>query len=200
MFFKAMPRMSYKTDGKTIATKDIFRRVGLDRQINSTLALEAYYVSDGETPDILANNFYGSSNYHWVLLLVNDIVNPYEEWPRREAELFDFTESKYGVGNALLDNHYRLAYRYALADDSTIIVDYDAEKLAAGDIKAVPVDPSDPPIIVDYDPEKILSGEIRAVSNYDHELEINQAKRQIFILKKDFLAQFVKNYQKLMAQ
>jgi hypothetical protein len=168
MFFKAMPRMSYKTDGKTISTKDIFRRVGLDRQINSTLALEAYYVSDGETPDMLANNFYGSSNYHWVLLLVNDIVNPYEEWPRREAELFDFTESKYGVGNALKDHHYRLK-----ANTS---------------------------IIVDYDPAKILSGEIQAVSNYDHELELNQAKRQIFILKKDFLAQFVKNYQKLMAQ
>jgi len=198
MFFKAMPKMSYKADGKTIATKDIFRRVGLDRQINSTLALEAYYISDGETPDIVANNIYGSSNYHWVLLTVNDIVNPHDEWPRREAELFDYTESKYGAGNALLDHHYRLAYRYALTEDGSI-VDYDAEKISSGEIQAVPVDPTATPIIVDYDAAKIISGEIRSVSNYDYELEVNQAKRQIYILKRDFLAQFVTNYKKLMA-
>lgn len=195
MFFKAMPKMSYKADGKTIATKDIFRRVGLDRQINSTLALEAYYISDGETPDIVANNIYGSSNYHWVLLTVNDIVNPHDEWPRREAELFDYTESKYGAGNALLDNHYRLDYRYVLTEDGSV-VEYDAEKISTGEIKKVSVDS---PIIVDYDSAKILSGEVRVVSNYDYELDLNQDKRQIFILKRDFLAQFVQNYQKLMA-
>jgi hypothetical protein len=195
MFFKAMPKMSYKADGKTIATKDIFRRVGLDRQINSTLALESYYISDGETPDIVANNIYGSSNYHWVLLTVNDIVNPHDEWPRREAELFDYTESKYGTGNALLDHHYRLDYRYVLTEDGSV-VEYDAEKISTGEIKKVSVDS---PIIVDYDAAKILSGEVRVVSNYDYELDLNQAKRQIFILKSDFLAQFVKNYQKLMA-
>jgi hypothetical protein len=168
MFFKAMPYISYKTKDKTIATKDIFTRVGLDRKINTTLALEAYYISEGETPDIVANNIYGSSNYHWILLIVNDIVNPADEWPKRTAELFDYTESKYGTGNALLDHHYRLT--------------------------------SDTSIIVDYDSAKILSGEMESVSNYDYELEINQDKRQIFILKPEYLSKFVSNYKELMAK
>lgn len=167
MFFKAIPRIGYKLGDKSVLTKDIFRRVGLDRKINSRLAIEAYYIRDGETPDIVANNIYGSSKYHWVLLIVNDIVNPYEEWPKREAELFEYTESKYGVGNALLDHHYRLA-------DNTDIV-------------------------VDYDPAKIISGEIEAVSNYDFELNENQEKRQIFVLKPEYLAGFVTNYKKLVA-
>jgi len=168
MFFKAMPYIVYKTKDTTIATKDIFNRVGLDRQINTTLALESYYIGEGETPDIVANNIYGSSNYHWVLLIVNDIVNSADEWPRRTDELFDYTESKYGVGNTLLDHHYRL-----VADTS---------------------------IIVDYDPVKILSGEIQSVSNYDYELELNQSKRQIFILRPAYLAKFVENYKRLMAK
>lgn len=168
MFFRAMPNMGYKVDGKTVSVKDIFRRVGLDRQINSTLALEAYYIDDGETPDILANNKYGSSTYHWVILTVNDIVNPFEEWPRRTAELFDYTESKYGAGNALLDHHYRLT------ENTDIIVDYDAVKISDGDIEAV--------------------------SNYDYELQLNEDKRQIFLLKTDFLAGFIKSYKDLMAQ
>lgn len=168
MFFKAMPRMSYKANGKTISTKDIFRRVGLDRQLNNALAVESYYINDGETPDIVANNKYGSSNYHWVLLLINDIVNPYEDWPRRDAELFAYVEAKYGVGSASVEHHYRLV--------------------------------SNTSIIVDYDAAKLISGEIEPVSNYDYELDLNQKKRQIFLLKPEFLGKFLKDYQKLMAE
>lgn len=168
MFFKAMPRIGYKIDGKSVSTKDIFRRVGLDRQVNSRLALQSYYIKDGETPDIVANNIYGSSKYHWVILIVNDIVNPYEEWPRREAELFSYTESKYGTGKALLDHHYRLT--------------------------------SNTDIMVDYDPAKIISGEIESVSNYDFELDLNESKRQIFLLNSNYLAGFITNYKNLMAQ
>ena len=96
MFFKAMPKISYKVNGETINTKDIFQRVGLDPKLTSRAVLEAYYIKNGETPDIIANNVYGSSNYHWVLLLINDIVNVNEEWPKRQEEIFVYTESKYG--------------------------------------------------------------------------------------------------------
>jgi len=200
MFFKAMPRISYKANEKTILTKDIFRRVGLDRRINSKLAVNAYYVKDGETPEMLANNFYSTPKYHWVILTVNDIVNVNEEWPKNQSLLFEYTEAKYGQGNALKDHHYKLAYRYALADDSTILVQYDAEKLAAGDIQAVAVDPSEPPIIVDYDVAAIAAGTIVAVSNLDFEISENEKKRQIYLLKPEFLAQFVTSYKSLMAK
>lgn len=168
MFFKAMPGMSYKLNDSTVATKDIFRRVGLDRRVNSTLAIESYYVKDGETPDIISNNLYGSSNYHWVILIVNDIVNYYEEWPKNQNEIFEYTEAKYGVGNATADHHYRLK--------------------------------SDTSIIVDYDVDAIAEGTIEAVSNIDFEIGLNQEKRQIFVLKSEFLAKFVNNYKSLMAQ
>lgn len=168
MFFKAMPKISYKANDKTILTKDIFRRVGLDRKINSKLAVDAYYVKDGETPEMLANNFYSTPKYHWVILSVNEIVNVNEEWPKNQSLLFEYTESKYGQGNALKDHHYRLV--------------------------------SNKEIIVDYDPAAITAGTIEAVSNLDYEISENESKRQIFILKPEFLAQFVTSYKSLMAQ
>ena len=168
MFFKAMPKISYKTGDKTILTKDIFRRVGLDRKKNNKLAVNSYYIKDGETPDMLANNFYGSSKYHWILLIVNDIVSVNEEWPKNEELLFTYTESKYGVGNASLDHHYRLT--------------------------------SDISIIVDHDAAAITAGTIEAVSNLDYELQLNEEKRQIFVLKPEFLAEFIVSYKSLMAQ
>jgi hypothetical protein len=168
MFFKAMPKISYKTGDKTILTKDIFRRVGLDRKKNNKLAVNAYYIKDGETPDMLANNFYGSSKYHWILLIVNDIVSVNEEWPKNQELMFTYTESKYGIGNASLDHHYRLT--------------------------------SDISIIVDHDAAAITAGTIEAVSNLDYELQLNEEKRQIFVLKPEFLAEFIVSYKSLMAQ
>jgi len=163
-----MPKISYKTGDKTILTKDIFRRVGLDRKKNNKLAVNAYYIKDGETPDMLANNFYGSSKYHWILLIVNDIVSVNEEWPKNQELMFTYTESKYGIGNASLDHHYRLT--------------------------------SDISIIVDHDADAITAGTIEAVSNLDYELQLNEEKRQIFVLKPEFLAEFIVSYKSLMAQ
>lgn len=163
-----MPKISYKTGDKTILTKDIFRRVGLDRKKNNKLAVNSYYIKDGETPDMLANNFYGSAKYHWILLIVNDIVSVNEEWPKNQELLFTYTESKYGVGNASLDHHYRLT--------------------------------SDISIIVDHDAAAITAGTIEAVSNLDYELQLNEEKRQIFVLKPEFLAEFIVSYKSLMAQ
>ena len=165
MFFKAMPHLSYKVNGKSIVTKDIFGRVGLDRKNNNRLALESYYIKNGETPDVISNNIYGSSKYHWVLLMVNDIVDVYEEWPKRDEEILNFVESKYGGGNADFTHHYRL--------------------IANKDI------------VVDYDPAKI--SEIEPVTNYNHELAVNESKRQIFLLNPDNLSGFITNYKKLMA-
>ena len=163
-----MPKISYKVNGETVNTKDIFQRVGLDRKLTSRAALEAYYVKNGETPDIIANNLYGSSNYHWIILTVNDIVNTNEEWPKRQEEIFAYTESKYGSGNSGKDHHYRLA------DDITIMVDYDSVGIA--------------------------NGSIEAVSNIDYEVDQNEKKRQIFILRTEFLSSFITQYKSLMDQ
>jgi hypothetical protein len=168
MFFKVMPKISYKTNGETINTKDIFQRVGLDRKLTSRASLEAYYVKNGETPDIIANNLYGSSNYHWIILTVNDIVNTNEEWPKRQEEIFAYAESKYGVGNSGKDNHYRLT------SDITVKVDYNAVGIA--------------------------NGSIEAVSNIDYEVDQNEKKRQIFILRTEFLSSFITQYKSLMDQ
>jgi len=168
MFFKAMPNFSYKINNNINVTKDIFQRVGLDRQLTSALALESYYIKEGETPDILANNIYGSSRYHWVILTVNDIVSLHDEWPKLDAEMYNYTSDKYGAGNHINDHHYRLA--------------------------------SDNTIIVDYDPVGISDGTVEVVSNCMHESEINEKKRQIFLLKKELLARFLINYKELMSK
>jgi hypothetical protein len=55
-----------------------------------------YQVSDQETPEDIAFNQYGDANRHWVILFMNDIVDPYYGWILSRREVQAYAEAKYG--------------------------------------------------------------------------------------------------------
>ena len=65
--------------------KNIFRRVkardDLNKYVNS---FEAYSVKDGETAHGLAHQLYGDPKLDWVILVVNNVIDVYEGWPKSE--------------------------------------------------------------------------------------------------------------------
>jgi hypothetical protein len=50
---------------------------------------------EGERPDTLAHKIYGKSDLHWVILLFNEIIDPYYEWPLTTSELDSYIAYKY---------------------------------------------------------------------------------------------------------
>jgi hypothetical protein len=167
MYFNSLPNIRYPApNGDQIITKDIFKRVGLRRANVAQLALDSHYIMDGDTPDIVASKLYNNTKYHWILFTVNDIVNPYEEWPRSDAELKDFIATKYGSNAATSTHHYSIAN-------------------------------SEPELIVDYDATGIADGSIIPVTNFNYEYELNQEKRQIKVLRPEFVKPFITQYKKL---
>jgi hypothetical protein len=63
-----------------------------------------YDIKESETPEILANKLYGDSEFHWVILLVNNIVSVRKDWPKNVRELNDYIDSKYSVPAGI--HHY----------------------------------------------------------------------------------------------
>lgn len=61
---------------------------------NSKLT-EPYMVSDSDTPESLAYNFYGDSKMSWIILLTNGIKNIYSEWPLNADMFNSMIEKKY---------------------------------------------------------------------------------------------------------
>ncbi len=101
--------MLYTLDGNQtnfIAT-DIFRRViATDNNILPAMSYDEYDVVDGETPEIVANKYYRNPELHWVLLLVNNIIDPRYDWPLPAISLNNYVTNKYGVGNEYAVHHY----------------------------------------------------------------------------------------------
>ena len=168
MYFKKMPTILYPSNIGQVIVKDIFRRVALNDKTTTQAALNTYYVREGDTPEIVSYNFYGSAEYHWIVLIANDIVNIHTEWPKRDSDIFKYVEDKYGAGNATEVHHYRITG-------------------------------SDPEIIVDYDSAKVADGTHSIVTNYDYEVDVNESKKQIKLIKPEFLKDFITTYTRLMA-
>lgn len=54
-----------------------------------------YIVKDGEKPEHISNRIYNRSDYHWLILMSNRIINPYWDWPLTQTELNSYIDKKY---------------------------------------------------------------------------------------------------------
>jgi len=60
-----------------------------------------YTIKNGETPSILSYKMYGTTRYEYSIMILNDIRNLYDEWPKDEASFKEYIEQKYGsISNA----------------------------------------------------------------------------------------------------
>lgn len=58
-----------------------------------------YIVQEGETAQMLAQDFYGDPNLFWVLMNLNDVVHPWFDWPMAYNDLIRYTRSKYELAS-----------------------------------------------------------------------------------------------------
>ena len=93
MFFSKYPLIEYIfTEKSGVAKKklatNILRRAGFAEgsKLDNSFFVR-YDIQDGDRPDIIADKIYNDSEYSWVVLLFNNIVNPYEEWPKDSITL-----------------------------------------------------------------------------------------------------------------
>lgn len=133
MYFDSLPKIAYpyNKQKKQTILPDIFRRAILDKFFKNRAILERYYVKDFETPEILAHKLYGRSDYHWILLLANDIIDVQREWPISQEELVTYVNDKYGANNSSSIHHW------VLKEDKSVIVDWDAQQELDAKIESV---------------------------------------------------------------
>jgi hypothetical protein len=97
-YFEKIPFTGYDIDGsgESRVAVDILQRAKIrDLLLNQSLVFYTYDVKDGETPEIISHKYYGSSQHHWVILLANDIVDPYFDWPLSYDNLISTIRKKY---------------------------------------------------------------------------------------------------------
>ena len=102
-YFNKFPNLYYDVKGNKNyqVAVDILRRIRINSKAVEGSLYGEYTLKDTDRPDTIAHKLYGDSELHWVILLFNEIHNPYYEWPMPYHEFLRYCENKY-PGNAFL--------------------------------------------------------------------------------------------------
>ena len=109
-YFQMFPDTLYdaKGNGNYTVMKDILTRVKLvASKKENILNFDYYNVQDGETPEMIAHKYYGDVNLHWTILVANDIVDYYNDWPMSVQKFEKFVFDKYDNPQAI--HHYEVS-------------------------------------------------------------------------------------------
>ena len=174
-YFAQFPKIQYdlKGDGNVNVVPDIFRRIKLKNKIRDNLViLDKYDLTDGEKPEDVAFKIYGSVDYYWVVLLVNNVVDRYYDWPMGFQEFEDYVNDKYAEPGAI--HHFEV-------------------KQTSG--RQEGLEPEDYSHFIEVNADHPGA---QSVSNYEYEQRLQNKKRQIKILNPDYLSSFIEEFEKLI--
>lgn len=181
-YFNIVPEILYLKynkniyDGTYVAIKNIFSRIKvIDDIVPSLTILEDYILDDSERPDTVSQKFYGDPGFDWTIMMINNIKNLYQDWPMKSQVLDNYVNQKYIDPNEI--HHWITLPQY-----------YEGELILPGGYEVQESFRFTTPEGVTL--TKALS--IGAVSNYQYEIDLNDKKREILVLKPELLSDFVR--------
>ena len=183
-YFKQVPDFEYVSllpDARIsdyITVKNLFRKGYLRNDIFQDLTFfTKYQVKGDDRPDNVAYSLYNDASLDWVILLSNNIINVQNEWPMPQANLERYLLDKYGNHEALYGTHHYETQEVKNSSGVTILKE------------GLTVDSDFSVTYYDWmiDSLETKSNITTAVTNYEYEMEIENDKRNIFVLKSRYL-------------
>jgi hypothetical protein len=101
-YFNNFPKLDYdlESNNKLDYVTNIVSRFGIDNKLKENTSIYYQYsIDDGETPEILASKYYDSPEKHWIILAMNDIVDPQFDWPLAYSQFNEYVDTKYSANN-----------------------------------------------------------------------------------------------------
>jgi hypothetical protein len=109
MYFSYFPKGTYdiRNDGNEKVVTDLMVRVKVrSKVLDESTLYDLYDIPEGETPEMTALKHFGNSQYHWVILLTNDITDRYYGWPLTTYEFENYMTEKYTNPDGV--HHYEI--------------------------------------------------------------------------------------------
>jgi len=161
-------------NGQKVKLTNILRRFKVKSSVKSGIDVYFdYEIQSGDRPDTIAEKYYGSPAYAWVVLHFNDIIDPVFEWPLFHHDFDQYIKGKYGSAPSAMSTVHE--YRQILNEAKVLNNGTRIPK------RWVVIDLLTYSSLADVDKELI--------SKYDYELEKNEVKRKVKILDRRYINQ-----------
>ena len=193
-YFRELPDVEYQSflsdaisSKDYLTVKNLFRRNKLRDDLQSSFTLfNKYEIVEGARPDTVAEEFYGSAELDWVVLITAGILNVRDEWPLPNYQLYQYAEKKYGVENLTNFHHYETR---EIKDSKGRLI------LPAGKV----VDDEFTLSYYDEGPITVSGNAVRTgITNWTYETIENNKKSSIYLLRRGYLQQFLNDMREIM--
>jgi hypothetical protein len=196
-YFRYYPRTIYAQDieqDSIDVVTNLVTRFSFEKKFKeNTSVFQKYDIRDGDTPESIAYKLYGSAEKHWIVLAMNDIIDPQYDWPLNQITLGNFVDSKYtanaNVGQSGLSwaqsnihSYYKIEKRTTISTgdfkEDTIEVDANTYANISATTTTVTI-PRGIQVKVE------ILKEVKTY--YEYEVDYNERNRTINLLKSEFV-------------
>ena len=223
-FFSKYKSIGYALDNDNLDiknVKDIFTRVKFVKEIldNGDTYYE-YTMKGNDTAETIAHKLYGDANRYWIVLLANNIIDPYFDMPLRYNSFVQTVINRYGSIEAAQSTIHHYERQTTVKTDKNGMIDSQLYVTELGDktvnvstnaIETIPNMPTlinpivqdsvETAIILDYDDVPITittTVNFVAITEYDYENDLNENKRNIRLIKPDYIDMIEIEFAKLI--
>jgi hypothetical protein len=177
MYFSKFEKGLYDISGngnKKLVT-DLMTRIKVrEKIINEVSLYDTYDIPNGERPETTSFKHFGSSDFHWVILLTNNITDAYYGWPLSEQDFEIYIREKYTNPDGI--HHYEITQQSGLQTGNG---------------------PADYSHLIEVN--STASG-AQSVSNREYEQRLQDQKRSIKLLNPAYLGTFIEEFEKLIRE
>ena len=194
-YFRELPDVDYQSflsdsisSKEYLRVKNLFRKNKLRDDLQNVFTIfDKYEIVEGARPDTVSEEFYGSAELDWVVLMTAGIINVRDEWPLSNYVLYRYIENKYGIENLSNVNYYE-----------TIEVKNSSGRLILPEGKIV-----DENFTLNYTDNgnaiSLFGSDVRrGISNLEYETIKNNKKSSIYLLKRGYLQKFLNDMKQIM--
>ena len=189
-YFRELPDVDYQSflsdslsSQSYLRVKNLFRRNKLRDDLSGVFTLfNKYEIPEGSRPELVAEEFYGKADLDWVVLLTAGILNVRDEWPLSNYNLYRYAENLYG--SELNAVRY---YETKEVKDANGRLILPKEKVVDSDFT-----------IPNPDNYTTTLNPVRPVTNWEYEVRKNDEKSSIYLLRREYLQQFLNDMRQIM--
>ena len=195
-YFRTLPQVIItQPNGTSTVYTNLLARVSLIKdKLSDPLLFYSYDVQDGETPEMIADKYYNDSYRYWLVTMVNNIFDPQWDWPLSGKNFEEYIVKKYTDVNPYnTSQHYeKVITQYESGTQTTSVnrieIDEDTYNNLVESINYYNFPSGTTTVSITK----------KSVTLYEYEFDLNESKRSIKLLKKEFATRIEQNLIDLM--
>lgn len=196
-YFSNFPKTFYLKGGSNDLdlVTNITSRFSFEKDFReNTAVFYKYEIQDSDTPEIIASKIYGSPERYWIVLMMNETLDPQFDWPLSSRALNRYIEKKYvssantgetGLFWAQNNNHsyYKIENRTTISTNDSFETTVEISANEFANLTSTSTNTTLPDgNTIKVDITKNLK------TYYEYEVDLNESKRTINLLKPEFIA------------